>query len=87
MVKKPGEIIFNQGDSGKEFYIIHTGLLEVSIGGRKVRSLGMGDYVGGRLSFMWSIPTKDGSKSIRTHLYLIYSMLNVMQFFVYKWSV
>lgn len=46
--RKPGEIIFNQGEPGKEFYIIHTGLLEVSIGGRKVRTLGMGDYVGER---------------------------------------
>ncbi|CAK9037175.1 unnamed protein product [Durusdinium trenchii] len=53
--KKPGEIIFNQGDSGKEFYIIHTGLLEVSIGGKKVRSLGMGDYVGER-ALLYSEP-------------------------------
>eukprot|EP00438_Fugacium_kawagutii_P012615 Skav205512 [mRNA] locus=scaffold231:228539:236956:- [translate_table: standard] len=46
--RRPGEIIFNQGEPGKVFYIIHTGLLEVSINGRKVRTLGMGDYVGER---------------------------------------
>ncbi|CAE7701266.1 for [Symbiodinium microadriaticum] len=45
---KPGQIVFNQGEKGQEFYIIHTGLLEVSIDGRKVRTLGMGDYVGER---------------------------------------
>ncbi|CAJ1349953.1 unnamed protein product [Effrenium voratum] len=55
VVKKPGDIIFNQGDRGQEFYIIHTGLLEVSIGGRKVRTLGMGDYVGER-ALLYSEP-------------------------------
>jgi len=42
------DVIFSQGDEGKEFYIIHTGLLEISINGKKVRTMGMGDYFGER---------------------------------------
>jgi len=43
-----GEVIFSQGEEGKEFYIIHTGQLAVTIGEKQVRTLGMGDYVGER---------------------------------------
>jgi len=43
-----GETIFKQGDKGEEFYIIHSGLVEVKIDGRKVRTLSVGDYVGER---------------------------------------
>lgn len=79
--RKPGEIIFNQGEPGKEFYIIHTGLLEVSIGGRKVRTLGMGDYVGERALLLdenrsatvkvvedcelWKMGAEDFNKAVR----------------------
>lgn len=43
-----GDTIFTKGQEGTEFYIIHSGQLEVSIDGRKIRTLGVGDYVGER---------------------------------------
>jgi len=47
-IAEAGKTIFSQGDPAEEFYIIHTGLVEVKIDGRKVRSLSVGDYVGER---------------------------------------
>jgi len=43
-----GQTIFSQGDEAKEFFIIFNGMVEIIIDGRKIRTLGMGDYVGER---------------------------------------
>jgi len=44
-----GQAIFNQREEkADEFYIIQTGVLEVLIDGRRVRTLSVGDYVGER---------------------------------------
>eukprot|EP00930_Biecheleria_cincta_P046677 TRINITY_DN3221_c0_g1_i4.p1 TRINITY_DN3221_c0_g1~~TRINITY_DN3221_c0_g1_i4.p1 ORF type:complete len:1818 (-),score=378.96 TRINITY_DN3221_c0_g1_i4:321-5774(-) len=59
----PEETIFSQGDEADGFYIIHAGLLEVSIGGRKVRTLGMGDYVGER-ALLFNEPRSASVKAV-----------------------
>jgi len=43
-----GEMIFSQGEDGKEFFIIHKGAVEIILNGKRVRTLGIGDYVGER---------------------------------------
>lgn len=43
-----GEDIFCQGDCGHEFIIIHSGHVEIKVNGKRVRTLGMGDYIGER---------------------------------------
>jgi len=43
-----GDTIFSQGDEGKEFFIIHSGQVEVLINDRVIRTMGMGDYFGDR---------------------------------------
>lgn len=45
---KAGERVFSQGESGTHFYIIRKGLVLVEIDGRKIRTLGLGDYFGER---------------------------------------
>lgn len=43
-----GAVICERGEVGTEFYIIHRGQVEITINGKRVRTLGMGDYVGER---------------------------------------
>lgn len=43
-----GRCVFSQGDAGDGFFLIRRGLLEVAVGGRRIRTLGTGDYVGER---------------------------------------
>ncbi|CAK0838741.1 unnamed protein product [Prorocentrum cordatum] len=44
-----GQRVFSQGDAGAaHFYVIRTGLVAVDIDGRRVRTLGKGDYFGER---------------------------------------
>lgn len=43
---EPGRIITTEGTPGHEFFVILEGSATVSKGGRKVASLGVGDYFG-----------------------------------------
>eukprot|EP00929_Paragymnodinium_shiwhaense_P119598 TRINITY_DN91501_c0_g1_i1.p1 TRINITY_DN91501_c0_g1~~TRINITY_DN91501_c0_g1_i1.p1 ORF type:complete len:2121 (+),score=667.37 TRINITY_DN91501_c0_g1_i1:86-6448(+) len=43
-----GEDLFRQGDPGHEFIIIHSGQVEIKVNGKRIRTLGMGDYLGER---------------------------------------
>src|SRR5262249_40406726 len=42
----PGAIVFSQGDRGDDFYLIDEGEVGVEVDGRRVRTLGPGDYFG-----------------------------------------
>lgn len=41
-----GHVLMKQGDSGNEFYVIVTGKVQVSVDGKNVATLGVGDYFG-----------------------------------------
>jgi CRP-like cAMP-binding protein len=43
---KAGEVVFEAGDRGEDFYVIASGTVDVVGGGRIVRSLGVGDGFG-----------------------------------------
>jgi cGMP-dependent protein kinase len=43
-----GGDVFKQGDMGSDFYIIRSGLVQVTIDDRRIRTLGKGDYFGER---------------------------------------
>lgn len=45
---KAGDIVFEQGNKGEDLYIIHKGHVEVSINGRRIRTMATGDYLGER---------------------------------------
>jgi CRP-like cAMP-binding protein len=42
----PGEALVAEGEGGIAFFVIEEGEVEVSVGGRPVRTLGPGDYFG-----------------------------------------
>jgi CRP-like cAMP-binding protein len=42
----PGDVVIREGDSGDRFYVIETGMVEVTKNGRHIAQLGPGDYVG-----------------------------------------
>jgi len=42
----PGDVVIREGDSGDRFYVIETGMVEVTKSGRHIAQLGPGDYVG-----------------------------------------
>jgi len=42
----PGHVLIKQGDEGDAFYVIVSGSVEVSVDGKKVATLGPGDYLG-----------------------------------------
>jgi CRP-like cAMP-binding protein len=41
-----GDVVIHEGDSGDRFYVIETGMVEVTKNGRHIAQLGPGDYVG-----------------------------------------
>jgi CRP/FNR family cyclic AMP-dependent transcriptional regulator len=41
-----GKTIIKEGDSGREFFVLIEGTADVNRGGRKVASIGPGDFVG-----------------------------------------
>jgi CRP-like cAMP-binding protein len=41
-----GELIVQEGEAGDRLYIVHTGTVEISVGGRIVRRLGPAGYFG-----------------------------------------
>ena len=41
-----GDVVIREGDSGDRFYVIETGMVEVTKNGRHIAQLGPGDYVG-----------------------------------------
>ena len=43
---EPGEALVAEGEGGIAFFVIEEGEVEVSVGGRRVRTLGPGDYFG-----------------------------------------
>lgn len=43
-----GEDVYLQGEEGLDFIIIHNGQVEIKVDGKRVRTLGIGDYVGER---------------------------------------
>jgi len=47
-IQKKGDIVFSEGEMGTRLFIIHSGRLLVSIGGKELRTLSKGDYFGER---------------------------------------
>lgn len=43
---KAGDVIFNQGDSGSEFFVIKSGKVEIRLGNRLLGTLGEHDIFG-----------------------------------------
>lgn len=43
---KAGEVIFEEGDEGTEFFVIRSGRVTVRIGNRAIQSLGEGEVFG-----------------------------------------
>jgi MFS family permease len=41
-----GEVVVRQGDQGDEFFLVASGAFEVEVDGRRVRTLGEGDFFG-----------------------------------------
>lgn len=41
-----GDVIIEEGTSGGDFYVVASGEAEVTIGGKKIRKIGRGDYFG-----------------------------------------
>ena len=41
-----GKVLINEGDTGREFFVLIEGTGEVSRGGKKVASIGPGDFFG-----------------------------------------
>ena len=42
----PGEVLTREGDDGDEFFVIASGSVRITSGGRELRRLGPGDYLG-----------------------------------------
>jgi hypothetical protein len=42
----PGEVLTREGDEGDEFFVIASGSVVITSGGRELRRLGPGDYLG-----------------------------------------
>ena len=42
----PGKVLMQEGDRGREFFVIISGEVEVRRKGRKISTLGAGDFVG-----------------------------------------
>jgi CRP-like cAMP-binding protein len=60
---EPGDIVFNQGDPGRNFYVVSEGTLEVYINGNMVRTLVKGDNFG-ELALISDAPRSASIKTI-----------------------
>ena len=52
---KKGDCIFKQKDPGCLFFIIKKGKVRIEINGKKIKTLGKGDYFG-ELSLLYTAP-------------------------------